>query len=164
MNRPLIVPVLFVLSACAAPASDYPSLLPRPIEKLGLGEPVRPVAVATPDAVLDARIAGLQTALRKAQATFDAAVAKARPAIARARGAAEGSDTWLGAQVALAQLDVARTDIDTPVADLERLAIDRAATGQPPYPMLDKAAADATAAAAAQRATIVTLGASLRGG
>ncbi len=164
MTRPPPSPVLFaaLLSACAAPAGDFPSLLPRPIEKISLAEPVRPVPVATPDAALDAKIATLGRDVAGATRAFDAAVARARPTVQAAKGAAEGSERWLGAQVALAELDVARTAIDTPFGDLERLAIDRAAAGAPPYPSLDAAVAQTTAAATAQRGTIATLSASLR--
>ncbi len=165
MKNICLVPALSavaLLSACAAPAGDYPSLLPRPIEKISLAEPSRPVPVATPDAALDGRIATLSAAVASAAQGFDTAVARARPAVRAAAGTAEGSERWLGAQVALAELDVARTAIDAPVADLERLAIDRAATGAPPYPALDAALARATAAATAQRTTIATLGGTLR--
>lgn len=164
MKAALIPPVLFaaLLSACATPRGEYPSLLPRPIERISLAEPMRPVPVATPDAALDAKITTLMRGIAAATTAFDAAVGRARPLVRAAAGAAQGSERWLGAQVALAELDVARTAIDTPLADLERLAIDRAAAGTPPYPTLDAALAKATDAAKAQRATIATLGASLR--
>ncbi|KQN03903.1 hypothetical protein ASG37_04535 [Sphingomonas sp. Leaf407] len=136
--------------------------MPRPIERISLAEPVRPVAVATPDAALDSRIAALTAAVATASGRFDTAVARARPAVRSGTGKAEGSEPWLGAQVALAGLDVARTGIDAPVADLERLAIDRAAAGQPPYPALDAALERATRTATAQRATIAALTAALR--
>ena len=164
MKAALLPPVLFaaLLSACAAPRGDYPSLLPRPIEQISLAEPVRPVPVATPDAALDGKIAAASGAIAAATRSFEAAVARARPLVRAAAGKAEGSEPWLNAQVALAELDVARTAIDTPLADLERLAIDRAAAGAPPYPTLDAALAKATDAANAQRATIATLGGNLR--
>lgn len=164
MTRTPLTPVLFaaLLSACAAPAGDYPSLLPRPIEKISLAEPIRPVPVATPDAALDAKIAGLGRDVAGATRAFDAAVARTRPTVQAARGTGEGSERWLGAQVALAELDVARTAIDVPLGELERLAIDRAAAGAPPYPALDAAVAQANAAAAAQRTAIATLNATLR--
>lgn len=164
MTRTPLTPVLFaaLLSACAAPAGDYPSLLPRPIEKISLAEPIRPVPVATPDAALDAKIAGLSRDVAGATRAFDAAVTRARPMVQAAKGTGEGSERWLGAQVALAELDVARTAIDVPLGDLERLAIDRAAAGAPPYPALDAAVAQANAAAAAQRTAIATLNATLR--
>lgn len=162
MNRTAILPALLTLSACAAPAGEYPSLLPRPIESMSLSEPVRPVPVATPDATLDTRVGALERAVGEATRAFDASVARARPVVRQAAGAAEGSERWLGAQVALAELDVARGAIDSPLGDLERLAVDRAAAGQPPYPTLDAALSRANAAAAAQRATITTLSGSLR--
>lgn len=164
MNRALLllVPIAAMLSACAAPSGDYPSLLPRPIERIGLAEPDRPAPVATPDATLDGRIAAMTRAVAEAGQSFDTAVARARPVVRAAQGSAEGSERWLGAQVALAELDVARTAIDTPLADLERLSIDRAAAGAPPYPALDSALAQATDAAAVQRQAIAALAAMLR--
>ena len=164
MTRSAILLVLpaALLSACAAPAGDYPSLLPRPIEKISLAEPVRPVPVATPDAALDAKIATLAREVTGAKSAFDAAAARVGKTVNAAAGTAEGSDRWLGAQVALAELDVARTAIDVPLAELERLAIDRAAAGAPPYPALDAALAKANAASTEQRATIASLNARLR--
>ncbi|MEH3039302.1 MAG: hypothetical protein PGN21_04455 [Sphingomonas paucimobilis] len=158
---PFVLPAA-LLSACAAPAGDYPSLLPRPIEKISLAEPVRPVPVATPDAALDAKIATLTREATGAKAAFDTAAARVGKTVGAAAGTAEGSERWLGAQVALAELDVARTAIDVPLAELERLAIDRAAAGAPPYPALDAALAKANAASTEQRTTIATLGARLR--
>lgn len=158
---PLILPAA-LLSACGAPAGDYPSLLPRPIEKISLAEPVRPVPVATPDATLDAKIVTLTREAAAAKAAFDAAAARIGKTVDAASGSAEGSERWLGAQVALAELDVARTAIDEPLAELERLAIDRATAGQPPYPTLDVALAKANADATAQRTTIATLNGRLR--
>ena len=162
MNRTAIFPVLLLLSACVASASDYPSLLPRPIESGSFAEPVRATAVATPDPALDTRVATLSDRVAEAARAFDAAVAQARPAVNAAARSAEGSDAWLGAQVRLAQLDVTRAEIDAPVADLEQMTIDRAAAGQPPYPALDAALDRAKTAAAAQRATITALSATLR--
>ncbi|KQM41243.1 hypothetical protein [Sphingomonas sp. Leaf10] len=164
MKAAPIPPVLFaaLLSACAAPRGDYPSLLPRPIEKISLAEPVHPVPVSKPEPALDGKIAAATTAASAATRSFDAAVARARPLVRAAAGKAEGSEPWLNAQVALAELDVARTAIDTPLADLERLGIDRAAAGSPPYPALDAALARATDAANAQRTAIATLGTNLR--
>ncbi|MGT2515987.1 hypothetical protein ACVOMT_18825 [Sphingomonas panni] len=157
----LILPAA-LLSACAAPAGDYPSLLPRPIEKISLAEPVRPVPVATPDATLDAKIVTLAREAAAAKAAFDAAAARVGKTVTAASGSAEGSERWLGAQVALAELDVARTAIDGPLAELERLAVDRATAGQPPYPTLDAALAKANADATAQRTTIATLNSRLK--
>ena len=163
MTRSVILFALpaVLLSACAAPAGDYPSLLPRPIENLSLAEPVRPVPVATSDAALDAKIATLSREATGAKSAFDAAAARVGKTVNAAAGAAQGSERWLGAQVALAELDVARTAIDVPLAELERLAIDRVAAGAPPYPALDAAFAKANAASADQRATIATLNARL---
>ena len=57
---------------------------------------------------------------------------------------------------------MARTAIDVPLAELERLAIDRASAGAPPYPALDAALTKANAASTEQRTTIATLNARLK--
>jgi hypothetical protein len=139
--RRLILPLLAVAATAGCTddrAGHYPSLLPRPIEKQGFDTPeAAPAPVATPDAALDARLAGYAATLDKSEATFRTAARNAEAMIAVARGLPEGSAPWLNAQTALAQLDVAREPVGIVQADLERLAIDRGTAGQPPYPAID---------------------------
>jgi hypothetical protein len=150
--RSPILPLVIVLfaSGCAQQRGDFPSLLPRAIEHRSDAEPDRPAPVASADPALDAQIAKLTGAIETADASFAKAAGRAEQLGRAARGAAEGSERWLDAQTALAEVDVARSEIQQPVAELERLAIDRASAGQPAYPALDAAMEAARARAAAQ--------------
>jgi hypothetical protein len=150
--RSPILPLILVLfaSGCAQERGDFPSLLPRAIEQRSDAEPDRPTPVATPDAALDAQIAKLAQAVEAASASFAKAADRAEQLARAAKGAPQGSERWLDAQTALAEVDVARSAIQQPAADLERLAIDRAAAGQPAYPALDAAMEATRTRAAAQ--------------
>jgi hypothetical protein len=152
MMRMLPAPILGVvalslIAGCKAPRDDgYPSLLPRPIEKRGFADPApRPEPVATPDVALDGEVARAKAALRKAGAAFAGKAGEAERLAARAKGAAAGSEPWIAAQVALAELDTLRGGTAGALADIEKLAIDRAAAGKPPYPSLETLLADARA-------------------
>ncbi|MDF7775496.1 hypothetical protein P1X14_09575 [Sphingomonas sp. AOB5] len=144
--RALAFPLLaLAVSGCVDVDSKYPSLLPRPIESTGTAEPpARPEPVATPDPVLDKRIADIVATLDKAQRDFTVASQDAEARIAVARGLPEGSDPWLDAQSALTTLGAARGPVSEALVDLERLAVDRAQEGKPPYPALDAAIARAS--------------------
>ncbi|MFV0622484.1 hypothetical protein ACBY01_00540 [Sphingomonas sp. ac-8] len=145
---PLVVALL--ASGCAQQRGDFPSLLPRAIEQRSDAEPERPVPVATPDPALDAQLKTLTAAVASADVAFGQAADRAEQRARAAKGASEGSERWLDAQTALAEVDVARGAIQQPVAELERLAIDRAAAGEPAYPALDAALEAARTRAAAQ--------------
>ena len=91
---------------------------------------------------------------KKAANTHDAArqIIDAEAAARAAQGQAVGSDHWLDAQTALAELDTYRSDLSAMLTDVEQLAIDRAAAGEPDYPGVEqlrdrvKAAFDAESA------------------
>jgi hypothetical protein len=134
------------LGGCVDATTRYPSLLPRPIEKTSLAEPApAPVPPVTADPVLDARIAQMTRDASAAVGAFGKAADEAEAKVALARGTAAGSDPWLDAQVALAALDVARQPLVAQQADLEQVAIDRATSGAPPYPALERAVAESRA-------------------
>jgi hypothetical protein len=141
----LTLAIALVPAGCAAPRDDgYPSLLPRAIEKRGFGEPVsKAPPVAAPDAALDAAVAEQRAVLTTAATAFGAQADRAEQLAARARGAAAGSEPWIAAQVALAELDTLRGGTAGALADIERMAIDRAAKGEPPYPALESLLAEA---------------------
>lgn len=148
---PLIALLLATgVAGCTDTTHHYPSLLPRAIEKQSLAEPERPVPVATPDAALDKQIAALSAEVDKAAKEFTATAQSAEARIAVARGLPQGSDGWLDAQAALSEVEAAQAPLASTLADLQRLAIDRGAAGQPPYPMLDAAIARASALIDAQ--------------
>lgn len=159
MRRPLaLFPIAAAtLAACAAQGGDFPSLAPRPIEKVSETPPARPAPVATPDAELDARIATLAKQLADADAAFAPAADHVRALVASAAGAGVGSGPWLDAQIALAELDGIRAQSTAAMSALDELAIARAARLAPAYPKLDALHDKGSAQAAAESATIADL-------
>ena len=143
MRRPFFLSALVMpmgmLAACTTPNGEYPSLLPRPIESRDDAEPVRPDPVAAPDAALDSRIAQKRSAAADAAKRFQAAAGAAESRVAVARGVPAGSEAWVAAQTALADLDAIRSETVELVTDLEEIASARAQAGTAAYPALDAA-------------------------
>ena len=132
---PLLAPALLLGGCAGADTAHYPSLLPRPIESRSEAEPVAaPPAPAAADPALDAKLADYAATLDKTDKAFAAAADRAEAAARAAQGQAVGSDRWLDAQTALAELDTYRSDLSAMLTDVEQLAIDRAAAGEPDYP------------------------------
>ena len=149
MNRSIALVLAILLpgltSGCLEATDKYPSLAQRPIETRSEAEPEPAPVVVAPDAALDAKVAGYETAMAKNVSDFAAASARADTA-AKAPGAqAVGSDSWVGAQAALAEIESLRGDMLGTLTDLEKLATDRGEAGVPPYPALDAARAKAQA-------------------
>lgn len=157
---PLAV-ILVCLSACTKDTTRYPSLAPRAVEKLGFAEPEVPVVEAKPDPALDAKIAEFGTRLDRIAKGFGDDAAKAEAAGARARGKAVGSDAWLDAQTALAQLDDWRAQTSSLLSDIDVIAADRAAKLEPAYPALGALRARVATESERQIATIDRLSAAL---
>lgn len=153
MRRPAL-PLLLVLALAGCMEADdkYPSLLPRAIESQSIAEPERPAAVAAPDPALDARVAEAIAELDAAERDFTVAAQNAEALIAVARGLPEGSEPWIGAQAALAQLAAKREPVLSALASLEAMAIARGEAGLPPYPAIEAAVARAGALSAGQAA------------
>ena len=128
--------VALSLAGCARDATVYPSLAPRTVEKLGFAEPEIAIVEAKPDPALDARILALGESLDRLAKGFSADAAKADTAANRARGKAVGSDPWLDAQTALAQLDDWRAQTSSLLTDVDTIASERAAALEPAYPAL----------------------------
>ncbi|MCP3735336.1 hypothetical protein M9979_10690 [Sphingomonas sp. RP10(2022)] len=160
-TAPALVLLALALPACTRDDTVYPSLSPRAVEKLGFAEPEVAVVEAKPDPALDARIAQLGRSLDALAkgATTDAA--KAEAAARRARGQAVGSDAWLEAQTALAQLDDWRAQTSSLLTDIDQIASDRAAALAPAYPGLATLRERASAENQRQSATIDRLQAAL---
>jgi len=146
--------VLLSLSGCARDATDYPSLAPRAVEKLGFAEPQVAVEEAKPDPALDRKIAELGRSLDTIAKGTAADAAKAEAAAARAGGKPVGSDAWLDAQTQLATLDDWRAQASSLLTDVDQLASDRAAALAPDYPALATLRARVSAEAERQAATI----------
>jgi hypothetical protein len=145
------------LAGCAGGNGAFPSLAPRPIERIGEETPPRPAPTATPDAALDARLTRLQADLAGAARAFEPAAAHARTLVAAARSAGIGSDAWLDAQTALAELDGIRAESTAAMGALDELAIDRATALAPAYPALDSLHDKGEAQVADETATIAAL-------
>jgi hypothetical protein len=144
MNRSIVLVLAFVTTGCLEATDKYPSLAQRPIETRSDAEPeAAPAAAPAPDAALDAKVAGYDATIAKNASDFTAAAARADTA-AKAPGAqAVGSDTWVGAQAALAEIESLRGDMLGTLTDLEKLATDRGEASVAPYPALDAARARA---------------------
>lgn len=126
-----------LLAGCASDRDGYPSLAPRPIEKLGFAEPETTPLVAAHDPALDARIGEAGKAVDRIARGFDTDAAKATRAAAAARGQPVGSEAWLTAETALAGLDDWRAQASAQVTDIEQLGAQRAEALQPAYPALE---------------------------
>jgi len=153
--------LVLILPGCA-PKGAFPSLGVRPVEQLSLDEPVREAQVVAVDSGLAARIIELSNQANRGQSGFDALLPAAR---ARASAAGEmGSESWIEAQQALSRLEAARALTVSALAELDRLAIDRAATptNAEQYTELSNAVQKANSLAQAQQAEVDRIRASLR--
>lgn len=162
MIRTALAAVLsLTLAGCANDGTAYPSLQPRGVEKQGFSEPETPVAVATPDAALEARLAPLATRLDTIAKGFATDAASTERAATAAKGKPAGSDAWLNAQTALATLDDWRAQASALATDVEQIAIERGAALAPAYPALTALGDRADAEATRQSETIAKLQAML---
>jgi len=142
MIRPalLVTPALLMAAACArdAAADQYPSLARRPAEGQGFAEPELPApGPVAAEPVLDQQTAALRTRLASVAAGFDRDAAAAERAATAARGRAVGSEAWLTAQSALAELDDWRAQASALANEAEEAAVARAAELRPDYPALE---------------------------
>lgn len=162
--RPLLLALLPLVSGCAADRTGYPSLAKRPIEGVSFDEPAAPApAAVTADPALDASISRAVSARRAAASAFDQAAGRAEALARAAAGAAIGSDRWLDAQTALAELDTLRAGHADAVGELEELAAARAQALEPAYPALELALEEARAAGAEQTGRIDRIAATVPG-
>ena len=83
--------------------------------------------------------------------------------VAIARGVPAGSDSWLAAQTALAELNSTRGETVEIVTSLEETAAARLQAGTPAYPALDAAIASLSRAAAEQADKVQALEDALAG-
>lgn len=158
----LLCAALVPLAGCAVPEGPFPSLAPREVEKLGFAEPTPPSpAPVAPDPALDARLADNARERQAAIKAFDTGADRAVRLARVARGAKAGSEPWLDAQTALAELDALRARHQDALGVLEDMALARAQALEPAYPGLEAALKDARAASAAQTRRIDAIVASL---
>jgi len=133
----LILAALPALAGCATSGDRYPSLAIRDVERAeGQFEPVPSTPLAVPEVAIPAggslpeRLAALDAAADAAHQAFLASVPAATRRANAAAGAAIGSDAWASAQVALADLDSARSMTAIPLADLDTLMVASAVQAQ----------------------------------
>ncbi len=120
---------LIVLSGCASTASgEYPSLAIRDVERVeGSFDPAPAQRLDVPQVAvdltggLDARLAALVAQARDAHDSFTASAPQAETRVRAAAGSEIGSDSWASAQVALADLDSARSLAAVALGDLDIL-------------------------------------------
>ena len=118
-----------LLAGCAGTARDYPSLSIRDAERVsGSFVPdagtAGQTAPAPAPAGLDARLAQLLADARTAHGDFLTAAPQAERTVTAGAGAAIASDNWAAAQVALADLDSARSRAAISLGDLDLLYAD----------------------------------------
>ena len=134
------------LAACSASLPDAPGLGPRPIERRPILPPdaaSEPQTAATP--ALASRLAALVADAKAGHARFEKEQGGFTAALARARGAAEGSEAWIAGQEALSALDAARGPARDAANAIDALRVDPAYAGAE-----DRAAIEAAAAQVAQ--------------
>jgi hypothetical protein len=151
-------------AACAAPG-PYPSLKPRPIEtSLAAADEAPEPAPAPESAAVRERTETFLADIRGTGAAFEAALASARAAVARA-GAPEG-EGWIEAQQAISRLEAARAPTVRALADLDAYALEEARSGRAGSPadlaLLRRASEEAQAIANRQQAEIDALKGRLR--
>ena len=122
-----------LLSGCANTGDTrFPSLATRPGERVGgtLAPAPRPVPPPA-TAATGTRLADLRTSALAAHRRFGELRGRAEQLSAAARGAAVASEAWSIAQVALAELDSARSQTAVAQADLDALYIAAASAAVP---------------------------------
>lgn len=128
LSIPLLFAVTATLGGCAGMSSDYPSLKIRDAERVqGTFEPVpaqQAIEPAPAPADLPGRLASLGEQAQSAHADFMAAVPATEQAVAAAVGTNIDSNAWAAAQIALADLDAARSRVSLVLGDLDLLYVD----------------------------------------
>lgn len=135
IRRPSLAIALsaILLSGCAAPRADYPTLAIRDAERVegsfSADTPVpNPPAEIPLNLEMTERLILLQASAALAHRTFLNAVPSAGQLVDAASGAGAESNRWASAQIALADLDSARSQTAIPLADLDMLHADAALT------------------------------------
>lgn len=122
-----------LLTACANTGdAGFPSLATRPGERVSgtltpAPAPARPPATAA----TGTRLSSLKASALAAHRRFADLRGRAEQLSAAARGAAVASEAWSVAQVAVAELESARSETAVALADLNSLYIDAAAASVP---------------------------------
>lgn len=158
---PVLAITAILLAGCATTSDDpYPSLATREVERAeGTFEPVETAQLDVPSVEVDRgtnlaeRLETLVAQAHAAHSTFLDAVPAAESRVAAASGSGVGSDSWAVAQVALADLDSARSTAAIALGDLDILFT--AATVQAEDPAPIAAARDSVIALVAEEDAVL---------
>ena len=150
-----------LLAGCVA-EGPFPSLQPRPEERLDAEEPERQPEQVPDDPAVRARTAELIAQARAGDRDFESAYPPAAAAAAAA-GPPE-SDGWVAAQEAISRAEAARAATMRALGDLDSLAIERAAvpTSDSDLAAIAAAVAEVERIAAAQQRRMDRLRGSIR--
>jgi hypothetical protein len=157
MSKRIVMFVALGLVGCTEPPGTYPSLALRPIESRSDAEPEVVTPVAAPDAELDKKVAAIGAKLAASEAAFAASAATAESAARSPAAQAVGSNEWVRAESALADLDSLRVDTLDAITELDQLTSERGVAGDPPYPVLDDTRAKAQAQMETQQTKITAI-------
>lgn len=137
MRRKLLLATLPALTACATGSDRYPSLAIRDVERAeGRFEPASSTPLAMPEVdvpvtgPLAERLAALGASADAAHRAFLASASAATRRANAAAGAAIATDSWAAAQVALADLDSARSATAIVLGDLDTIMVAAAVQAQ----------------------------------
>ena len=153
--------MLLLLGGCSL-SEGYPSLAPRPVERVGFDAPIppRPVPNREIDSALESQVADLNADARRGDKAFQEALPSTRAAVARAGTA--GSDPWLDAQQRLTALESLRSPVTAALDQLNALLSERQKLDAPPSTdSLESAIAEAARLDAEEQAEIGRLAAEL---
>lgn len=118
------------LAACANTTGQYPSLAKRDAERVtGSAQtvappptvPAAPALGSAPVAKVQAELSELIATANRAHRAFLAQQGPTERAISAARGSARGSTNWISAQIALSQLQAARSNAMIALTDMDQL-------------------------------------------
>ena len=123
--RVAILIALAFTTACASTGDGrFPSLATRPGERVsGTLEPAPAPPLPPATAATGSRVAALREQALAAHRTFAERRSSAESLSNAARGAAPGTEAWSVAQVALADLEAARSQAMVALADLDALYV-----------------------------------------
>ncbi len=119
-----LISVTAILSACAAPQGEFPSLLRRPYETNAPITAPLPSETAGPAMLspeLSAKANAITARHRAAQNAYRELLTPTAAAARDAAGAGVGSEAWVAAQLQVSRLDKARADSKAALAELDRL-------------------------------------------
>ena len=160
--QPLILVLLLSLAGCAPPVGA-PSLMPRAVEKQPIEMPVsEAVEPETPaDPALQTELAKQIAAAEAGDKAFADQRAAADAAIAKAAGAAPGSENWIQAQETITALETARMAAREAAAAIDALRGEPANASTGNRAAIDAAAAKVDAIEQAESAAVAALTAKL---